>query len=149
MAIRVLEHDPRVLGVLLRQELDYKADLSEWLVASADKEHGIGEGREVIEYRRHCTKASGMGWGAWTNGAAIWKRHVLEAEIGQQNEDWGDGAELEYAQRVGRKFCTAQVRLLPACDSTACNSAARHIGEAANGALERSPGWESHIQGFS
>jgi hypothetical protein len=137
-AMHVLQEDTLVLGVLLRQELDYKASLSEWMTTKDG----------TVEYRRHCRKPDGMGWGAWTNGAAVWKRHVLEAEIGRQNEDWGDGAELEYAQRVGQKFCTAQLRLEAACETTACNSAARHIGEAPNGTLLRSPGWETHIVGF-
>ena len=80
------------------------------------------------------------------------RKHVhgehLAREIGLQDEEWGDGAELDFAQRVGRKFCAAQLRLAPGCETTACNSAARHIGESARGTLERSPGWESHIQGF-
>jgi hypothetical protein len=102
-----------------------------------------------VEYRRHCMKEGSMGWGAWTNGAALWKRHVLEEQIGRQNEEWGDGAELEFAQRVGRKFCTAQLRLEAGCESTTCNSAARHIGEDPDGKLLRSPGWEQHISGFT
>ena len=139
MALRVLREDDSVLGVLLRHELDYKAVLSDWRTTSDG----------AVEYRRHCARfQGGMGWGAWTNGAAIWKRHVLAREIGLQDEEWGDGAELDFAQRVGRKFCAAQLRLAPGCETTACNSAARHIGESARGTLERSPGWESHIQGF-
>ena len=32
-----------------------------------------------VEYRKAC--AGEWGWGAWTNGAYIFKRHVLEAEV--------------------------------------------------------------------
>jgi hypothetical protein len=91
MAIKVIENDPRVIGVILRADLDYKSALSPWRWVNG------------IEYRLRCRKAKGMGWGAWTNGAAIWDRDLLEREFGPQSEDWGDGSELEYAQRIGAK----------------------------------------------
>jgi hypothetical protein len=91
MAIKVIENDPRVIGVILRADLDYKSELSPWRWVDG------------IEYRLRCRKVEGMGWGAWTNGAAIWDRDLLEKEFGPQSEAWGDGSELEYAKRVGAK----------------------------------------------
>ena len=45
------------LSACLPQELDYKAELSEWLSFAAQEAPGAGA--VTIEYRRHCTKADG------------------------------------------------------------------------------------------
>lgn len=139
MAIEVINHDSKVIGVILRSDLDYKAELSAWQRTG---------GSLGVEYRRQCLKQGSMGWGAWTNGAAVWDRDLLEQEIGPQDEDWGDGAELEYSQRVGQIFCAAQMRIRDGCENSLCNAVVKHIGEDKSGNLVRSPGWERHIRGF-
>ena len=69
--------------------------------------------------------------------------------VGRQNEEWGDGAELEYAQRMGAAgWCTGHIQLTAGCEETKCNAVTRHIGESESGRLIRSPGWEEHVGGF-
>ena len=133
MAIKVIENDPRVIGVILRADLDYKSDLSPWRLVDG------------IEYRLRCRKVEGMGWGAWTNGAAIWDRDLLGKEFGPQSEAWGDGSELEYAKRIGAKCELWGVSRLLA-------GAAHHWGQvqcwgmfgACN--MRRVSGWSTRIQ---
>lgn len=91
MAIKVVNHDPKVVGVIFRSELDYKMNLSEWRRVDG------------VEYRLRCLKEGEYGFGAWTNGAALWDRDLLEREFGRQDEEWGDASELEYSQRIGSK----------------------------------------------
>ena len=40
-----------------------------------------------VEYRKAC--AGAWGWGAWTNGAFLFKRHVLEAEVREGGREGG------------------------------------------------------------
>jgi len=46
----------------------------------------------------------------------------------------------EYATRVGKMFCAAQIRTSSGCDTSDCNAVADHIGD------QRTPGWAPEIQ---
>mmetsp|Transcript_24087 Transcript_24087/g.60576 ORF Transcript_24087/g.60576 Transcript_24087/m.60576 type:complete len:451 (-) Transcript_24087:141-1493(-) len=131
MAIEVLQHDRGVIGVVLRSEgSDPYVDLSEWRQTPGK-----------VEYRLRCIAKGSPGYGAWTNGAAVWDRDILERDVGRQAEAWGDDGELEYSKRVGKKYCAAHMRIKADCEGSDCNAVVRHIGEDRNGQLVRSPGW--------
>jgi hypothetical protein len=78
------------------------------------------------------------------------------------DEGWGDAAEAEFAARVGKRFCAAQLRTKPGgptkrlhgpcsscsygsplpragCETSDCNAVVEHIGD------QRTPGWTPEV----
>jgi len=55
------------------------------------------------------------------------------------NEEWGDAAEQEYATRVGKIFCAAQL-FVAGCEDSGCSAVFDHVGD------ERSPDWDPEIE---
>lgn len=126
-SIAVIDADSGIAGVILRNETyDQFTSPLAWT--------RLGD----VEYRKYCAAiASGVVYGAYTNGASIYSRERLMSlgngiygEPGNAVNFPPTYSEANYATRVALKYpCSAMIRTRTDCELISCMGVFEHIGD--------------------